>query len=157
MILLFVWVSLKSQGGSQVIYMLVTLFFFKIVRAEHNRPFAISFRMFVLMLLVPQWIAVCMIVGGVSRFSARHSRFSTLSPRIPQFKVFFPKNELYTFAYLESPWINDSPSNTVYIFLFVFNVDICCWCNLCHLGLKNHPTSVDVCDRRKLYFNNSWS
>ena len=80
------------------------------------------------MLLVPQWITTCLIVGVISRFSARHSKFSTLSPRIPQFKALFSKNEFHVFLYLESPLINESTNNTVCMFLFVFNLDICCWC-----------------------------
>ena len=80
------------------------------------------------MLLVPQWITTCLIVDVISRFSARHSKFSTLSPRIQQFKVFFSKNEFHAFLYLESPLINESTNNTVCMFLFVFNLDICCWC-----------------------------
>ena len=80
------------------------------------------------MLLVPQWITTCLIVDVISRFSAQHSKFSTLSPRIQQFKVFFSKNEFHAFLYLESPLINESTNNTVCMFLFVFNLDICCWC-----------------------------
>ena len=80
------------------------------------------------MLLVPQWITTCLIVDVISRFSARHSKFSTLSPRIQQFKVFFSKNEFHAFLYLESPLINESTNNTVCMFLFLFNLDICCWC-----------------------------
>ena len=34
---------------------------------------------------------------------------------------------------------------------------ICCWWNLCHSGLQNRPTDVDVCDRKKLHFDNSRS
>ena len=98
---------------------------FFIVRTEHSRSFAISYGVFASMLLLPQWITTCLIVGENSRFSARHGRFSTLSHRIPQFKVFFSKNEFHTFVYLESPWINESPSNTVRIFLFAFDTDIC--------------------------------
>ena len=52
---------------------------------------------------------------------------------------------------------NESPSNTVCIFLSVFNADICCWCNLCHLGLQNCATGVDICDHKKLYFDSSRS
>ena len=74
------------------------------------------------MLLVPQWITICLIAGGNYSFFARHNKFSTLFSCIPQFNVFFLKNEFHTFVYLESPWINESPSNTVCIFLFVFNV-----------------------------------
>ena len=80
------------------------------------------------MLLVPQWITTCLIVGVISRFSARHSKFSTLSPRIPQFKALFSKNEFHAFLYLESPLINESTNNIVCMFLFAFNLDICCWC-----------------------------
>ena len=80
------------------------------------------------MLFVPQWITTCLIVGVISRFSARHSKFSTLSPRIPQFKALFSKNEFHAFLYLESPLINESTNNTVCMFLFAFNLDICCWC-----------------------------
>ena len=133
LILFLLWVSLKSQGRRLVIYTFVTLFLLLIISSEHSRPFAISFGMFSLMLLVPQWITVCLIAGGNSSFSTCHNKFSTLSPCIPQFNVSFPKNEFHTFVYLESPWINELPSNTVCMFLSVFNPDICCWCNLCHL------------------------
>ena len=132
-------------------------FFFLIVRVEHSRSFSISFGVFASMLLFPQWITTCLIAGGNSRLSARHNKFSTLSPRIPQFSLSFTKNEFHTFVYLESSRINESSNNTVCIFLFVFNVDICCWWNLCHPGLQNRPTGVDVCDRRKLNFDNSQS
>ena len=30
--------------------------------------------------------------------------------------------------------------------MFIFNSDICCWWNLCHLGLQNRSSGVDVCD-----------
>ena len=69
-----------------------------IIRAEHRRPFAISFGVFSSMLLVPQWITICLIAGGHSSFSALHNKFSTLSPRIPQCNVSFPKNEFHTFV-----------------------------------------------------------
>ena len=138
-------------------YIFVALFLLLIIRAEHSRPFAISFGVFSSMLLVPQWITICLVAGGNSSFSARHNKFSTLSPRIPQFNVFFPKNEFQTFLYLESPWITESPSNTVCMFLFVFNADLCCWCNLCHLDLQNRLTGVDVCDCKKLHFDSSRS
>ena len=91
--------------------------------------------------------------GGNFSFFARYNKFSTLSLHIPQFNVSFPKNEFHTFVYLESPWINKSPSNTVCMFLFAFNADICCWCNLCHPGLQNRSTGVDVCDCKKLQFD----
>ena len=151
------WVSLKSRGRSPVMYTFVTLFLFLIVRAEHSRPFAISFGMFATLLLVPHWITICLIASGNSRFFARHNKFSILSPRIPQLNVSFPKNEFHTFVYLESPWINESPSNTVSIFLFVFNADIRFWCNLCHLGLQNRPTGADACNRKKLHFDSTRS
>ena len=121
--------------------------------------FAISFSVFSSTLLAPQWITICLTAGGNSSFSAHHTKFLTLSLslHIPQFNVSFPENEFHAFVYLESPWINESPSNTVCIFLFVFNADICCWCNLCHPGLQNRPTGVDVCDRKKLHFDSSRS
>ena len=84
----------------------------------------------------------------ISWFSARHSKFSTLSPHIPQFNVSFPKNGFHTYICLGSPWINESPSNTFCIFLFVFNVDIRSWWNLCHSVLQNRPTGVEVGGRR---------
>ena len=68
------------------------------------------------MLLVPQWITICLIAGGNYSFFPRHNNFSTLFFCIPQFNVFFLKNEFHAFVYLESPWINESPSNTVCIF-----------------------------------------
>ena len=157
MILFLLWVSLKWRGRRPVMYIFVTLFLFLIIRAEHSRPFPISFGVFSSMLLVPQWISICLIAGGNSSFSARHIKFSTLSPRIPQLNVSFPKNEFHTFLYLESPWINESPSNTVCMFLFLFNADVCCWCNLCHLDLQNRLTGVDVCDCKKLHFDSSRS
>ena len=89
--------------------------------------------------------------GGNSSFSARHNKFSTLSPRIPQFNVSFPKNEFQTFLYLENPWIIELPSNTVCMFLFVFNADIC------DPDLQNRLTGVDVCDCKKLHFDSSRS
>ena len=135
LILFLMWVSLKSRGRSLMMHTFVTLFLFLIVRAEHSRPFAISFGVYSSMLLVPQWITTYLIAGGNSSFSARHNKFSTLSPRMPQFSVSFRKNKFHTFVYLESPWINESPSNTVCIFLFTFNVDVGCWYNLCHPGL----------------------
>ena len=150
------WVSLKSRGRSPLMYTFVMLFLFCIVRAEHSRPFVISFGVFSSMLLVLQWITICLIAGGNLSFSARNNKFSTLSPRVPQFNMSFPKNEFHTFVYLARPWINESPSNTVCIFLFVFNADLCCWCNLCHLGLQNRPEEVDVCER-KLHLGSSWS
>ena len=119
LILFLMWISLKPRGRSPVMYDVCNAVPFLIVRAEHSRPFAISFGEFSSMLLVPQWITVCLIAGGNSSFSARHNTFLTLSPRIPQFNVCFPKNEFHTFAYLESPWINESPSNTVCIFVFI--------------------------------------
>ena len=109
------------------------------------------------MLLVVQRITLCLIVGGSSSLSARHNTFSTLSPHIPQFNVSFLKNEFQTFLYLESPWIIESPSNTVWIFLFIFNADICCWCNLCHPNLQKRFMSVDVCDCKNLHFDSSRS
>ena len=141
-------VSLKSWGRSSVVCTFVTVFLFLIVREEHTRPFAISFGLFASMLFVPQWITTCLVVEENSRFSARHSKFSTLLPHIPQFNVSFPKNGFHTYIYLGSPWINESPSNTVCIFLFVFNVDIRRWWNLCHSGLQNRPTGVEVSGRR---------
>ena len=135
-------------------YIFVALFLFLIIRAEHSRPFAISFGLFSSMLLVPQWITICLIVGGNSSFSARHNK---LSPRIPQFNVSYPKNEFPSFLYMERPWIIEWPSNTVCMFLFVFNADICCWCNLCHPDLQNRLTGVDVCDCKKLHFDSSRS
>ena len=101
---------------------------FLIVKAKTSRPFAIPFSVFASILLILQWITTYLIVDGISRFSARHSTFSNLSPRILQLKMFLQKNGFYTFGYLEIPWINKSPNNTVYIFLFVFNVDIYCLC-----------------------------
>ena len=133
-------------------YIFVALFLFFIIRAEHSRPSAISFGVFSSMLLVPQWITICLIAGGNSSFSARHNKFSTLSPRIPQFNVSFPKNEFQTFLYLGSPWIIEPPSNIVCMFLFVFNTDRCCWYNLCHPYLQNRLTGVDVCDYQEVTF-----
>ena len=83
-------------------YTFVTLFHFLIVRAEPSKPFAISFGVFASMLLVLQGITVCLIAGGSSRFPTHHNKFSTLSTRIPQFNVSFPKNEFHTFVYLEN-------------------------------------------------------
>ena len=60
MILFLLWVSLKSRGRRPVMYTFVTLFLFLIIRAEHNRPFEISFGLFSSMLLVPQWITICL-------------------------------------------------------------------------------------------------
>ena len=80
-------------------YIFVALFLLLIIRAEHSRPFAISFGVFSSMLLVPQWITICLIADGNSSFSARHNKFLTLSPRIPKFNVFFSKNKLHTFVY----------------------------------------------------------
>ena len=34
---------------------------------------------------------MCLVAGGNTSFSARHNKFSTFSPRIPQFNVSFPK------------------------------------------------------------------
>ena len=99
MILFLLWVSLKSRGRRPVMYIFATLFLFLIIRAEHSRPFAISFGVFSSMLLVPQWITICLIADGNSSFSARHNKFLTLSPRIPKFNVFFSKNKLHTFVY----------------------------------------------------------
>ena len=113
------WVSLKSRGRSPLMYTFVMLFLFCIVRAEHSRPFVISFGVFSSMLLVLQWITICLIAGGNSSFSPRNNKFSTLSPRIPQFNMSFPKNEFHTFVDLARPWINESPSNTVCIFLYL--------------------------------------
>ena len=93
--------------------------------------------------------------GGNSSFSARHNKFSTLSPRIPQFNVSFPKNEFHVILYLERRGINESRSNTVCMSLFVYNADICCWYNLCHLNLQNRSTGVDVCDCKELHFDSS--
>ena len=39
------------------------------------------------------------------------------------------------------------------MFLFVFNADICCWCNLCYPNLQNRSMGVDVCNCKKLYFD----
>ena len=61
-------------------YIFVALFLLLIIRAEHSRPFAISFGVFSSMLLVPQWITMCLVAGGNTSFSARHNKFSTLSP-----------------------------------------------------------------------------
>ena len=94
LILFLLWFSLNSRGRRRVMYTFVTLFFW----AEHGRPFATSFGVFSSMLLVPQWITICLIAGGHSSFSALHNKFSTLSPRIPQFNVSFPKNEFHTFV-----------------------------------------------------------
>ena len=52
--LFFMLVSLKSWGRSSVVCTFVTVFLFLIVREEHSRPFAISFRLFASMLFVPQ-------------------------------------------------------------------------------------------------------
>ena len=98
-------VSLKSWGRSSVVCTFVTVFLFLIVREEHSRPFAISFGLFASMLFAPQWITTCLVVEENCRFSARHSKFSTLLPHIPQFNVSFPKNGFHTYIYLGSPWI----------------------------------------------------
>ena len=60
MILFLSWVSLKSRGRRPVMYTFVTLFLFLIIRAEHSRLFEISFGLFSSMLLVLQWITICL-------------------------------------------------------------------------------------------------
>ena len=64
LILFLTWISLKSRG----VCMFVTLLLFLVVRTEHSRSFAMSFGVFALTLLIPQWITACLITAEALDF-----------------------------------------------------------------------------------------
>ena len=73
--------------------------------------------------------------NGNSRFFARHISFNLCLPVYHNWMC--PSQKMNSIPlYIWSPWINESPSNTVSMFLFVFNAGIRFWCNLCHLGFQ---------------------
>ena len=67
------------------------------------------------MLFVPSNITAFS-MGGINRFMAPQSTFTTWSPSMPEFNMFNGVKYLCdTFKYLEKPVIIESPSNKVFV------------------------------------------
>ena len=77
---------------------------------------AISIGESVKWLFVPHNTTTFLSDGGINRFLACQSKFSTWSPPIPKFNVF---NEVkyicHTLKYLERPALMESPGNEVFV------------------------------------------